>query len=293
MKKRWKRWLAGFMTAVMLIAALPTAAYAAVGDLLDMSSVQRTALLEALEAAYGEDAEAYLAILEQYGLVDEDGNFVTDEKIVMDGQAYTLDEIEAILNDPATDLSKVVEVDGEFLTLEDLKTIVEIEQYLAYLQATYFTRQDLTDEQVGSFYDLAEAWANGEVVMLSANALEGVGPAGVDHDVRLNVTAADTAKENSAYTVTVTPSKAQTEDVTFSWRALSGSVEVTGGGDVTIPAGSAEPVELTVNVGDAAERTKGDTTFLVQFYDVENALFGNDQTRYDLPVTVKVEDGFA
>ena len=97
---------------------------------------------------------------EEYGndfvtLIDEDGNIVTDEKIIMDGQAYTLDEIEAILDDPATDLTKVVEVDGDYLTLADLKTVVEIERYLAYLKATYFTEQDLTDEQIDNFYDLA------------------------------------------------------------------------------------------------------------------------------------------
>ena len=206
------------MTAVMLIAALPTAAYAAVGDLLDMSSVQRTALLEALEEVYGEDAGAYLAILEQYGLVDEDGNFVTDEKIVMDGVEYTLDEIEAILDDPATDLTKVVEVDGTYLILSDLKTVVEIERYLAYLEVTYFTKQDLTDEQIASFYDLADAWANGDIHMLAANGLDGVGPAGVDHDVRLKVSAADTASENETYTVTVAPTGAQEKDITFSWR---------------------------------------------------------------------------
>ena len=49
---------------------------------------------------------------------------------ILDGQAYTLDEIEAILDDPATDLTKVVEVDGDYLTLADLKTVVEIERYL-------------------------------------------------------------------------------------------------------------------------------------------------------------------
>ena len=203
MRKNWKRWIAGLLTAVMLVTMLPTVAYAAVGDLLDMSGVQRTALLAALEEVYGDDAEAYLAILKQYGLIDEDGNIVTDEKIIMDGQAYTLDEIEAILDDPATDLTKVVEVDGDYLTLADLKTVVEIERYLAYLKATYFTEQDLTDEQIDNFYDLAEAWANGDMVMLAADALEGVGPAGVDHDVRLTVTGAATAEENGEYTVTV------------------------------------------------------------------------------------------
>lgn len=292
MRKRWKRWLAGVMTAVMLIAALPTAAYAAVGDLLGMSAVQRTALLEALEEVYGDDAETYLTILEQYGLLDEDGNIVTDEKIVMDGVEYTLDEIEAILDDPATNLSKVVEVDGTFLTLEELKTIVEIEQYLAYLQATYFTRQDLTDEQISSFYDLADAWANGGVVMLSTNTLDGVGPAGVDHDVRLEVTGDSSAEENSTYTVTVTPNKAQEKEITFSWRAVSGSVEASGSGTQTIPAGSTDPVTMIVDVGQTQKRVQGKGTFLVQFYDVKNALFENGTTRHDLTVTVDSDDDF-
>ena len=251
------------MTAVMLVAALPTAAYAAVGDLVRRSAVENAALLAALEEVYGDDAEAYLAVLEQYGLLDEDGNFVTDEKIVMDGQAYTLDEIEAILEDPATDLTKVVEVDGTYLTLADLKTVVEIERYLAYLKDAYFTKQDLTREQVASFYDLADAWASGEMQMILANALSGVGPAGVDHSVRLTVDAADTASENGTYTVTATLNKVQTKDVTFYCRALEGNIpaEVTTvqvGDDkgkisndsmVTIPAGETK-VTLTVKVGE-------------------------------------------
>ena len=81
MRKNWKRWIAGLLTAVMLVTMLPTVAYAAVGDLLDMSGVQRTALLAALEEVYGDDAEAYLAILKQYGLIDEDGNEVEFEHI--------------------------------------------------------------------------------------------------------------------------------------------------------------------------------------------------------------------
>ena len=139
MRKNWKRWIAGLLTAVMLVTMLPTVAYAAVGDLLDMSGVQRTALLAALEEVYGDDAEAYLAILKQYGLIDEDGNIVTDEKIIMDGQAYTLDEIEALLNDPDTDLGQVGYVDGVPIALGDLRTIIAIERELQRIQDTYFS----------------------------------------------------------------------------------------------------------------------------------------------------------
>ena len=283
MRKRWKRWLAGLMTAVMLMGTLPTAAYASVGDLLNMSAVQRTALLSALEEVYGDDAEAYLAILEQYGLIDENGNFVTDEKIVMDGQAYTLDEIEAILDDPATDLSKVVEVDGTYLTLADLKTVVEIEQYLAYLKATYFTKQDLTREQVASFYDLADAWANGDIQMLAANTLSGVGPAGVDHDVRLTVEADDTAAENGTYTFTVTasPSAVSDQAISFDWRAVNGSASATGGGHVDMHPG--ETTTLTVSVGEVENYVEGDADFFLQIYHVKNALI-DGSTRWEQPV---------
>lgn len=128
------------MAVVMLITVLPATALAAVGDLVRRSGVENAALLQALEEAYGDDAQAYLDVLEQYGLLDGDGNFVTDAKIVMNGTAFTLDQIEMILDDPDTDLDTVVEVDGQFLTLGELKTVVEIERYLAYIKATYFTQ---------------------------------------------------------------------------------------------------------------------------------------------------------
>lgn len=276
MKHFWKRLLASVLAIIMMAGIMPPVAYAAVSELVTRSAVENAALLEALREVYGDDAGAYLAVLEQYGLLDEDGNLITDEKIVMNGVEYTLDEIEAILEDPGTDLSTVVEADGTFLTLEELKTIVEIERYLAYLEATYFTQQDLTDEQIDSFYDLADAWASGDVQLLAADGFNGVGPAGLDHDVRLKVTGSGDAAENSAYTVTVTPTRAQTENVTFSWRAVSANAEVEGSGEVTIQAGSTAPVTLTVNVGEVDARTQGDATFLVQFYDVKNALFDND-----------------
>ena len=276
----------------MLAALLPTAAYAAVGELVRNSAVENAALLEALEEAYGSDAETYYAILEEYGLLDEDGNLVTDEEIVVDGEAYTLDEIEDVLDDPNTELDQVAEVDGQHITLADLKTIIEIERYLAYVKATYFTEQELTQAQVNSFYDLADAWAGGEVRLLSANALTETGPAGVDHSVRLSVTAADTANENSTYTVTVkasASSAAPDQAITFSWRAVSGSVVATGGAqNVTLKPG--ESVKLQVNTGRVTGKLNGKATFLVQIYDVTNALFSDGSTRWEKSVSVSRSD---
>lgn len=286
MKHFWKRLIACALTVIMLLSVMPPAAYAAVGELVTRSGLENAALLEALRQVYGDDAEAYLAVLEQYGLVDEDGNFVTDEKIVMNGVEYTLDEIEAVLDDPSTDLSTVVEVDGTYLTLEELKTIVEIERYLAYVKATYFTEQDLTDEQTASFYDLMDAWANGGLRMLSANSLSGVGPAGVDHGVRLSVTAGNTATVGGTYTVTVTASSsaAPNQEITFDWRAVSGSVNATGGGTETVKPG--ETRTLSVSVDDVKGRTQGNATFVVQIYNVKNALLSDGSTRWEKTVSV-------
>ncbi len=296
MKRLWKRWACALLTAVLLLAALPAPAYAAVGELVRNTMLENSALLAALREAYGEDAETYLALLESYGLVDSRGNLITDEKITVDGVDYTLEELEEYLSDPEVDLSTVAEVDGTYVTLENLKLVLEIERYLAYVQATYFTEQEVTDEQKNSFYALARAWANGELDIaggaqpLAVNTLTEEGPSGIDYGVRLEVTAADTASANGPYTVTVRPTEAQSQEITFSWRAVSGSMDVTGGGTVTIPANSTESMDLTVEVGDGAGRINGEGTFVVQLYDLTNALFDNDSDRWETAVTVAKQD---
>ena len=77
MRKRWKRWLAGLMTAVMLMGTLPTAAYAA---LWDNTPDQNKEILRELTAFWGDEktAKEAMELLRQYGLIDEDGNVLTD-----------------------------------------------------------------------------------------------------------------------------------------------------------------------------------------------------------------------
>lgn len=77
MRKRWKRWLAGLMTAVMLMGTLPTAAYAA---LWDNTPDQNKEILRELTEFWGDEktAKEAMELLRQYGLIDEDGNVLTD-----------------------------------------------------------------------------------------------------------------------------------------------------------------------------------------------------------------------
>ena len=284
----WRRLISGVMTIVMLVTILPTAAFAAVGELLDLSPVQRSALLSALEEVYGEDAEAFYALLEQYGLIDENGNPITDEKIVMDGKEYTLEEISALLDDPATDLSTVVEVDGTYLTLEELKTIIEIEEYLAYVEANYFTRQELTEEQLTAFEALAAAWSQGRLVFRApeSRAAEDA-PTGVVHDVEIRAKVDGTTLE-------VSLDKEQTVPVSFRWRVLGGSAGFAEGatlsGEGTIPIESTDPVTITLPDPADKGRVNGESTYVVQVYGVENALFSGNKTWWEQTVTVERND---
>ena len=107
-----KRLFGLFLAACMTLSLLPSTVYAAVGGLLRNSPAENQALLEQLGALTGYDAEAAQALLEQYGLLDEDGNLDIDQTVELDGVEYTLEEIEALLDGPDTDLSRVGYVDG-------------------------------------------------------------------------------------------------------------------------------------------------------------------------------------
>ena len=134
-----KRFLSLLLVFCMALSLLPGTALAAVGDLLGNTSEQNESLLEQLESFTGDSYEDAYELLSTLGLLDENGDLITDQSIVLDGVEYTLEEIEALLADPATDLTQVAEVDGVPIALSDLATIIAIERQLQYLQETYFS----------------------------------------------------------------------------------------------------------------------------------------------------------
>ena len=102
-----KRLLSLLLVVCMALSMLPATAYAAVSDLLPNSRGQNQEILDQLSAlTEGNSAQAY-ALLEQLGLLDENGQLKTDYTIDLDGETYTLDEMMALLEDPSTDLSQV------------------------------------------------------------------------------------------------------------------------------------------------------------------------------------------
>lgn len=152
----------------MALSLLPGTAFAAVGDLLNNQTAKNESLLQQLQDFTGESYEEVYDLLDTLGLLDEDGNLVTDQTIDLDGKTYTLEEIEDLLNDPDTDLTQVAEVDGVPIALKDLATIIAIERQLQYLQEKYFTGATFEGESLENLNSLLEQ-LQGEGMTLAAS----------------------------------------------------------------------------------------------------------------------------
>ena len=141
-----KRILAVLLCLCMVLTMLPVSALAAVGGLLNNTPEQNETLLEKLQSFTGESPEEALELLDSMGLLDEDGKLITDQTIDLDGKQHTLEEMEALLEDPSADLSQVAYADGVPIALGDLKTVIAIERELQHLQETYFSGKTFDGE---------------------------------------------------------------------------------------------------------------------------------------------------
>ena len=271
----------------MVITVLPVQAFAA---LLDNDPAENRAILAQLQEICGseDEAERYYGLLQQYGLLDEDGNAIDSWVITMDSEDVTLDELRAVLAGDY-DPDGLVTVDGTPITLGDLDTVLQIEDYIAYLRRTYFSGGEWTQAQLASLQSLQEQINTRGIMMLGVDDGGTVGASGVDHTVQISLRGDASATCNSEYTVRVSLNKAQNVDVTYAYRALSGSVAATGSDTRTITAGDVSD-SFTVHVGDAQGVLNGSGTFVVQVYDVENALFRDGKDNSSLTVRVSKSD---
>ena len=173
MKKRVSRSvLSLILTLCLTLSMLPSPALAAVGDLVDNDPAENESILSQLEDFSGQSYEEAYTLLDSLGLLDEDGNLATDQSIVLDGEEYTLEEIEAQLNDPTTDLTKVAEVDEMPIALGDLKTIIAIERELQYLQEKYFTGATFQGEARNNLNSLMTQLQTEGITLSASNSAE-------------------------------------------------------------------------------------------------------------------------
>ena len=151
-----KRVLSILLVCCMVLTMLPTAAFAAVSDSLGNTPKENQAILEQLSALTGGSSDQVLSMLNALGLLDEDGNFKVDQTITLDGQVLTLAAVMELLENPATDLTRIADVDGTPVALGDLKTMIQIEQELQRIKDTYFSGREFTGEALENLNSLME-----------------------------------------------------------------------------------------------------------------------------------------
>ncbi|MBR6293468.1 MAG: hypothetical protein IKR54_02650, partial [Lachnospiraceae bacterium] len=153
MKCFWRRTVSIIICIAMILTLLPQSMLEKVSAAVNggQSPEYRQEIIDALAGIVGgeEKAQDYYRMLQDYGLLDEDGNILNDWYIEKDGCQISLDEIREILAGDY-DPQDMVWVDGAPVALEDLKTMIDIEDYLAYVKDTYFTDKVWTKEQTAN-----------------------------------------------------------------------------------------------------------------------------------------------
>ena len=297
-----KRILSILLVCCMVLTMLPTAAFAALSDSLGNTPKENQAILEQLSALTGGSSDQVLSMLNALGLLDEDGNFKVDQTITLDGQVLTLAAVMELLENPATDLTRIADVDGTPVALGDLKTMIQIEQELQRIKDTYFSGREFTGEALENLNSLMEQLElQGISLQYSASATEPEGVETVDMSGMTSLTLGAEAYNNncSSGPFTVYGGK----PVGFSYRIQKGQLSeyIT---DVKVSIGETSKVveqsdgsyKLTYDVGETYSLggckitvkvqtnggnpdwlkdsySYGDLLGMIEFYDAENLVF--------------------
>ena len=296
-----KRILSILLLCSMVLTMLPTAAFAAVSDSLGNTPEENQAILEQLSALNGGSSDQVLSMLNALGLLDEAGNFKVDQTITLDGQVLTLAAVMELLENPATDLTRIADVDGTPVALGDLKTMIQIEQELQRIKDTYFSGREFTGEALENLNSLMEQLElQGISLQYSAPATAPVGVETVDMSGMMSQTLENLANNSwSSGTFTVYGGK----PVGFSYRIQKGrlseyitGVEVSIGETSEVVEQSDGSYKLTYDVGSTFSlggckitvkvTTKGgnpdwlensysygDLLGMIEFYNAENLVF--------------------
>ena len=301
-----KRFIAALLSLCMTLTLLPTTAFAALSDSLGNTPKENQAILEQLSALTGGSSDQVLSMLNALGLLDEDGNFKVDQTITLDGQVLTLAAVMELLENPATDLTRIADVDGTPVALGDLKTMIQIEQELQRIKDTYFSGREFTGEALENLNSLMEQLElQGISLRYPASATKPEGVETVDMSGMRSKTLEELANnkwDSGAFTVY------RGKPVSFSYRIQEGQlseyitgVEVSingvsgvkqsdGSYKLTYDVGSRDSLggcQITVEVktkgGNPAwlenSYSYGDLLGMIEFYDAENLVF-YDGTSY-------------
>ena len=295
-----KRILSILLICCMVLTMLPTTAFAAVSDSLGNTPEENQEILEQLSALTGGSSDQVLSMLNALGLLDEAGNLKVDQTITLDGQVLTLAAVMELLENPATDLTRIADVDGTPVALGDLKTMIQIEQELQRIKDTYFSDKEFTGEALENLNSLMEQLElQGISLQYSASATAPVGVETVDMSGMMSQTLGNLANNtwnSGPFTVyrgkpagfSYRIQKGQLSDyitnVEVSIGAVSGVEQSDGSYKLTYDVGSTFSlggckitVEVTTRGGNPAwlenSYSYGDLLGMIEFYDAENLVF--------------------
>ena len=295
-----KRILSILLICCMVLTMLPTTAFAAVSDSLGNTPEENQEILEQLSALTGGSSDQVISMLNALGLLDEAGNLKVDQTITLDGQVLTLAAVMEQLENPATDLTRIADVDGTPVALGDLKTMIQIEQELQRIKDTYFSGREFTGEALENLNSLMEQLElQGISLQYSASATAPVGVETVDMSGMMSQTLGASANNSwSSGTFTVYRGK----PAGFSYRIQKGqlseyitdvkvSIGKTSGvkqsdgsyrlaydvGESYSLGGCKITVEVTTRGGNPDwlkdSYSYGDLLGMIEFYDAENLVF--------------------
>lgn len=292
-----RRIISIILALAICLALLPTTALAA---LLDNGPDYNQEILAQLTEICGSKDEAarYYAMLQQYGLLDEDGSVIDNWTIYYNGEEVTLAQIKELLADPDCDFSKYVVVDGTIITLGELKTILEIEEYIAYLRGKYFTDYQLTREQLDNLQSLIDQINSEGIMLITGDADSTPWPSGIDHEARVKVAfdriSPDTGTSSCANFIVTLTDAMPGQKVSFYYAAQPGSqltppdvsrVDLTAGDDGTITSNFQVQLPQMSSTGSFdldPVRSTADLVYYVNLFDIQGALFKDeDGNAYD------------
>ena len=294
-----KRFLAALLSLCMTLTLLPTTAFAAVSDSMGNTPEENQAILEQLSALTGDSSDQVLSMLNALGLLDEDGNFKVDQTITLDDRVLTLAAVMELLENPATNLTRIADVDGTPVALGDLKTMIQIEQELQRIKDTYFSGREFTGEALENLNSLMEQLElQGISLRYSASATKPEGVETVDMRGMMSQTLGNLANNtwnSGPFTVyrgkpagfSYRIQKGQLSDyitnVEVSIGAVSGVEQSDGSYRLTyaVDGYSLGGQKITVKVqtkgGNPAwlenSYSYGDLLGMIEFYDAENLVF--------------------
>lgn len=277
--KHLKRLVSILLVTVMVFSLVPAVAFA---SLLDNSAEYNEEILRALEEVVGSEneAKAYYKVMEQYGLLDEEGDFVDDLSATIDGKEYNKSELLELLSGDY-DSSKFAVIDGTKISLDNLWNIIFIEGYIDYLRDKYFIDGEWTKENEETYNDfLAQVTTLGANLVLDQNSTLSGEYSGVNHGAVVSFSATRPTKNVSTVTVKLSAAN-KGQVVSFDYEVLSGSSKVqTSKGSISMTADSNGNATKTFNVTCIAEDYRNFAAIAPVWYlnvsNLKNALFAEN-----------------